>query len=129
MDEDELGFDLAAASLRADAGELDRAAEVFARKLEGALPRATRVKRRRRGLLSRATHVASVEVDLGDSLFTLHSGRHGLAAERTVHVHDMARRKEPMEVADWLAALEETLRERADTSAEARAALERLLEK
>ena len=125
--DDELGFDLAAASLRADAGELDRAVEVFARKVEDALPGATRVKRRRRGLLSRADHVAGIEVDLGGTLFTLQRGRHGLVAERTVHVHDMARRIERLELGEWLAALEAALRERAETSAEARAALERLL--
>ena len=125
--DDELGFDLAAASLRADAGELDRAVEVFARKLEDALPGGVRVKRRRRGVLSRATHVAAVEVDLGESAFALHNGRHGLVAERTVHVHDMARRTERLDVDAWLAALEAALRERAATSAEARAALERLL--
>jgi hypothetical protein len=86
-----------------------------------------RVSRKRRGLLTRATHVALVEVELGETRFELHNGRHGLSAERTVHVHDMARRTERLEVADWLHALEATLRDRAETSAEARAALERLL--
>jgi hypothetical protein len=48
-------------------------------------------------------------------------------AERTSHVHDMARRSERMDLDAWLEALEDELRRQAATHADARAALDRLL--
>lgn len=127
MGEADLGFDLAAASLRADEPELERAIEVFAAKLEGALPAACRVKRRRRSLLSRESRVASVDVKLGEVSFHLRRSRHRIVAVRTEQVHDMSRRTETLGLPDWLRSLEDALRERAASSGEARAALEELL--
>jgi hypothetical protein len=124
----EFGFDLAAASLRADEPEVQRAIGVFAGKLESALPFACRVKRRRRSLLSRESRVTSVEVGLGEVFFHLSQTRQGVVAVRTEHVHDMHRRTETLSVADWLDSLERALRERAASSSEAREALEQLIE-
>ena len=101
----DLGFDLAAASLRADDAEVARAVEIFATKLEDALPASCRVARRRRGLLSRESKVAAVEVDLGDVTFTLQQTRHGIVAERARRVHDMSRRSEKLQLAHWLRSL------------------------
>jgi hypothetical protein len=126
--EPDLGFDLAAASLRADEPKVASAIEIFAAKLESALPSACRVKRRRRSPLSRESRVASVDVELGDLSFHLSSSRKGITAERTERVHDMSRRTDALDVADWLKSLEDALRERAASSSEARAALEELLE-
>jgi hypothetical protein len=126
--EPELGFDLAAASLRADSAELAGALEVFARKLEGALPDATRVQRRRRGVLSRRTRVEAIAVELGEARFLLQLKGNHLTAERTDHVHDMRKRTERLSLNEWLADLESELRRRAASGAEARAALDRLLE-
>ena len=125
--EPELGFDLAAASLRADHAELAAALEVFARKLEGALPHASHVRRRREGLLSRRTRVEAIDVDLGESRFVLQLKGNHLTAERTDHVHDMRKRTDQLSLHDWLAALEFELRRRAASGAEARAAFDRLL--
>jgi hypothetical protein len=127
-EEPELGFDLAAASLRADSAELAGALEVFARKVEGALPDACRVKRRRKGLLASGTRVESIAIDLGESQFSLQLKDGHLTAERTDHVHDMRKRTERLSLHDWLVALESELRRRAASGAEARAALDRLLE-
>ena len=124
----DLGFDLAAASLRADEVELARAIETFTTKVEGALPSVCRVKRRRRSPLSRESQVASLDVALGELTFHLSSSRKGIVAERTERVHDMSRRTEALSLADWLKSLEDALRERAASSSEARAALEELLE-
>ena len=129
MHEPDLGFDLAAASLRADEPEVARAVEVFAAKLEAALPSACRVKRRRRRPWSGESRVTKVEVHLGESFFHLTRSRHGIVAVRTQHVHDMHRRTEMLSLADWLRSLEGALRERAASSSEARAALEELLER
>jgi exonuclease VII large subunit len=127
-EEPALGFDLAAASVRADSAELAGALEAFAKKLEGALPGACRVKRRRESLLSRRTRVETIALDLGESQFSLQVRGHQLTAERTDHVHDMRKRTERLSLHDWLAALESELRRRATSGAEARAALDRLLE-
>jgi hypothetical protein len=127
MQEEELGFDLAAASIRADADQVAKALEVFATKLEGALPRACRVNRARRWLVAGKSRVVAVYVELGESRFTLRSHARGLACERTIHVHDMAERTERLQLDDWLAALEAELRAQAATHADARVALERLL--
>lgn len=123
----DLGFDLAAASIRADEPELDRAVEIFAAKLESALPSACRVRRRRRWPLSRRSRVASIDIELGDVSFHLSSSRKGMVAERTERVHDMSRRRQALSLVDWLEALEAALRQRATSSSEARAALEQLL--
>ena len=127
MQEEELGLDLAAASIRADAPELARALEAFAARLEGALPRACRVKRARRWLVAGESRVVEIDIELGESRFTLRSPSGGLEAERTTHVHDMSRRSERMQIGDWLASLEAELRAQAATHADARAALDRLL--
>jgi hypothetical protein len=128
-DRPDLGLDLAAASIRADEPELARAMEAFAARLESALPAATRVRRRGRWPWSREGRVAGVDVELGEVSFRLSVSRHGVVAERTEQVHDMSRRTERLELADWLRSLEDALRERASSSAEARAALEELLER
>jgi len=122
------GFDLAAAGLRADEPEVVRAIEVLAAKLETALPSACRVSRRRRSFLSRELRVTSIELELGDVSFRLRVSRRGIAAERRQHVHDMSRRTEQLDLADWLQSLENALRKRAASSSDARAALEDLLD-
>jgi hypothetical protein len=123
----EPSFDLDAAALRADGRDLDAGVEVLASKLEGALPGATRVERRAARLLSRERHVAEIEVRLGESTYLLHRERHGVTTTRAKTVRGVRIRNEDLDVEAWLAALEADLREQAQTSAEARAALERLL--
>src|SRR5262249_18296413 len=67
-------FDLDAAGLRADSGDLAAYVEVLARKLEDALPQQTVVSRRSKGFLSREKVVDTIEVTLGDFRYTLHRG-------------------------------------------------------
>lgn len=122
----DLGFDLAAASLRSDEPELARQIEIFAAKLESSLPSACRVKRRWRWPLSREPAVMRLDIELGDRSFHLSTSRKGITTERTQRVHDMRRRAEQLSLADWMEALEVALRERATSSSEARVALEEL---
>ena len=120
-------FDLHAASLRADGADLAGWVEILAAKLEGALPSHCEVKRRRRGLVSGEKRVERVVVTLGARLFVLqrHGGEYTAGIESAVH--DMRRRFDAVPLETWVTALEADLRERATSSAEARAALERLL--
>jgi hypothetical protein len=121
-------FDLDAAGLRADGADLDAYVEVLARKLEDALPAETDVRRRSKGLLSRTKLVEAIEVVLGDNRYELR--RHGrrVEATRAKQVRGVVIKREPLELRDWVDGLTGELREQASGSAEARAALERLVD-
>ncbi len=123
----EPSFDLDAAALRADGRDLDAGVEVLATKLEGALPSATKIDRRARRLLSREQRVEQIEVALGECTYVLRRERHGLTMSRAKTVRGVRIKNEQLDVEAWLAALEADLRAQAQTSAEARTALERLL--
>ncbi len=102
--------------------------EVLARKLEEALPGRARVERSGAGLLGRGQkRVRSLRVELGSSCYqlTVEDGRLEGFLER--QVGGIAIKREPLAAAEWMAALTDTLRAEAESSAEARSALERLL--
>jgi prephenate dehydratase len=120
-------FDLDAAGLRADGPELVAAVEVLARKLELSLPRATSVQRRSKRMFSKDKVVESIEVRLGTTRYGLQVNGDRIAADRANEVRGVVIKREQLEVADWLGALAEELREQAADSAEAREALERLV--
>jgi hypothetical protein len=126
--DDDLDFHLAAASLRADRADLPRFVEALASRLESALPDECEVTRRRRGALSRERRVERLIVELGARRFLLHWRRRDLVAEVQAAVHDMRRTSTEVTLDDWLLALHEALRERARSSAGARAALEQLFD-
>jgi hypothetical protein len=120
-------FDLDAAGLRADGRDLAAGLDVLAVKLESALPSQCRVERRARGVFNREKAVDTIEVRLGDSRYTLRH-RHGrIEASRDKEVRGVVIKREEVGLADWVAGLEADLREQAETSAAARAALERLV--
>src|SRR5438067_13036535 len=78
-----LGFELLAASWRADMTDARAFLAALATKLEGALPAQTRVERARDGLFKGTTHVARITVELGGLRYTLGAGkRGGLEASR-----------------------------------------------
>jgi hypothetical protein len=120
-------FDLDAAGLRADGADLDAFVEVLARKLEDALPAETEVRRRSKGLLSRTKVVEAIEVALGDHRYELRRHGRGVEAMRAQRVRGVVIKREPLELQDWVSGLTGQLREQASGSAEARAALERLV--
>jgi hypothetical protein len=120
-----MDFDLDAAGLRADAADLKTYIEILARKLELALPAQTTVQRRSKGFLSREKVVESITVALGDFVYELQAdGR----ASRAKAVRGITIKTEPLEPDDWVRALGGELSARAGESAEARAALERLVD-
>jgi hypothetical protein len=121
-------FDVVAAGLRDDDAELSMSVEVLAAKLEQALPGRAHVERRGGGLLGRGNRrVRSVRVELGSSCYQLVVQGERLEGFRERQVGGIAIKRESMPAAEWMAALTDTLRAEADSSAEARSALERLL--
>ena len=117
-------FDLDAAGLRADSADLKAYIEVLARKLELSLPAQCLVERRSKRMLSREKVVDSIRVDLGEHRYeVLADGR----ASRAKVVRDITIKTEPLELDEWVRALGNDLSARAADSAEARAALERLV--
>src|SRR3954454_20012340 len=119
-----MDFDLDAAGLRADSADLKTYIEVLARKLELALPGQTTVDRRSKRLLSREKVVETITVALGDFVYELRANGQ---ASRAKAVRGVTIKTEPLAVDDWVQALADDLSARADESAEARAALERLV--
>src|SRR4051812_15083322 len=120
-------FDFDASRLRADGADVSVYVEVLARKLEDALPAETEVRRRSKGLLSRARVVEGIEVTLGDQRYTLRREGRGVTASRAQEVRGVVIRRQPLELDAWVDALAGQLRELAADSAAARAALERLV--
>ena len=126
--QDGLGFELLAASLRADETDARAFLAALATKLEGALPAQTRVERARDGLFKGTTHVARITVELGGLRYTLSAGkRGGLEASRAKVVGGVVIKTEGLGVETWIDALARDLAAYAESSASARAALERLV--
>lgn len=121
-------FDLDAAGLRADGADLVVGVEVLAAKLEDALPAATTVQRRAKGLFGRGKkHVRSVEVRLGEVRYALAVDGQAVTADRCREVRGVVIKREPLELAAWVAGLGDELRAQAADSEQARRALERLV--
>jgi hypothetical protein len=120
-------FDLDASSLRADGADVATYVEVLAGRLEAALPAETDVRRRAKGLLSREKVVERIEVTLGDQRYALQRRNRSVTASREQEVRGVVIKREPLELAAWVDALTAQLRELAEGSAAARAALERLI--
>jgi hypothetical protein len=122
-------FDLAAAGLRGDGAELALSVEVLASKLEQALPGHASVERRGGGLLGRGEkRVRRVRVELGSSCYLLSVEDGGrLEGYRERQVGGISIKREQLTAELWLAALTADLRAESERSAEARAALDRLL--
>jgi hypothetical protein len=121
-------FDLSAAGLRADGSDLRISVAVLASKLESSLPARTRVERRGGGLLGRGEkHVRRVEVSLGESSYELTVEGDRVRGSRERKVGGIAIKREELDAGQWVSELAAQLREEAQRSAEARAALEKLV--
>src|SRR6202035_5840957 len=121
-------FDLSAAGLRSDGSDLRISVEALASKLESSLPGQTRVERRGGGLLGRGEkRVRRLQVALGDTSYELTVVADRVEGNRERKVGGIPIRGEPLDPGQWVSALTADLREEAERSAEARAALERLM--
>jgi hypothetical protein len=121
-------FDLSAAGLRADGGDLRISVEALASKLETSLPARTRVERGGGGLLGRGPkHVRRLQVELGGCAYELSIDGDRVEGFRERVSGGISIRREPLTPDAWVAALTTDLRSEAQRSAQARAALEGLL--
>lgn len=124
----EQDFDLSAAGLRADGTDLRISIEVLASKLEQSLPGRAHVERRGGGLLGRGPkRVRQVRIELGGNGYQLTVADDRVEGFRERQVGGISIKRESLAPDEWVAALTADLRAEAERSAEARAALERLL--
>lgn len=123
----EQDFELDAAGLRLDGSDLAISIEVLASKLEGALPAATKVQRRRKSALSKEQRVKELEVRLGSSCFSLRIEDGNLEAWRGREVGGISIKRESLDPQTWVSALAQELHAEAQRSEQARSALTSLL--
>lgn len=121
-------FDLDAAALRSDGGELTMSIEVLASKLEQALPSSTKVQRRGGGLLGRGQkRVCELVVQLGPVSYSLEVSGARLQGFRQKEVGGIAIKRESLDPGAWITELASSLRAEAQRSTEAQRALAELI--
>ena len=118
------GFELLAASLRADARDLDVFFDALATKLAGTFPENTTVERE--GFRGRG-RVRTVAVELGEHHYELERSPGGATATRAKRVRGIVLKNEELPLDEWIDELSRDLAESAEQSERGRVALERLL--
>jgi len=127
VDDDGIGFEVVAASLRADATDVAAFLPALATKLTGALPEQTSV-RYRGGLFSGKKTVQAIDVDLGDDRFHIEEQHGRLEASRQRAVRGIVLKNESLHVDAWIEELSANIATAAGTSETARSALKQMLE-
>lgn len=118
------GFEILAASLRADARDLDAFFEVLATKLSASFPETTNIGRA--GFRGRG-RVKSISVDIGEQRYGLERNSTGVTCRRARVVREIVLKSEELSLDDWIDSLSQDLAEAAEQSERGRLALERLL--
>jgi hypothetical protein len=126
-DVEDIGFELLASSLRADAADLNAFVEALATKLEGALPTQTVVERKPTGLFSKTKRVHRISIDMGNTRYDLVADGGRVQAGRGTAVRGIVLKTEQLPLDRWIDELSRELTEEAQRSEQARIALERLL--
>jgi len=117
-------FELLAASLRADARDLDTFLEALATKLSAAFPDSTRVERKGfRG----SGRVRAIDVELGEHRYHLERESSGPSCSRARTVRGIVLKNDELGLDAWIDALAQDVSETAEQSERGRVALERLL--
>lgn len=119
-------LDLLAASLRADAGDLEAFVEGLAAKLEESLPGMVQVHRWRGGLM-RPKRVQKIILDAGDRRLELRWSRGSLETSCSRLSGGIVLKRDSVSIDQWIATLSEVLAAEAERSAITRQALERLI--
>ena len=120
------GFDLLAASLRADATDVRAFVEALATKLELSFPGQCRVERGG-GLLAKKKRVRRIAVDLGESRYELAHDDGAVSARRSSVVRGIALKSEALSLEEWVNELVAQLSAEAERSERGREALHRLV--
>jgi hypothetical protein len=118
-------FELLAASLRADARDLDAFLEALAAKLSGSLPESTSVERE--GFRGRG-RVKSISVELDNHRYGLERDSGAVTCLRANAVRGIVLKNEELDLDDWIKSLSRDLAEAAEQSERGRLALEALLD-
>jgi hypothetical protein len=122
-----IDMDLLAASLRADASDLNAFVESLAAKLEDAIPANVTVERSRRGMLGPKL-VRKIAVDAADQRLELVRGAGESVQTTGCRLSGgIVLKRESLDMDAWLAALGATLAHEAQRSKQTRQALERML--
>jgi hypothetical protein len=125
---DDPGFDLVAASLRADTTDLNAFVEALAVKLEGALPDSVKVDRKGGGLLSRGKRVRRISIGMDEARYDLERVGESIQTSRCNEVRGIVIKSERLGLDEWIDALSRELMQRAQQSERSMLALQRLLE-
>jgi hypothetical protein len=126
-DDDSLDFDLIAASLRADASDLNAFIETIATKLESALPGGVRIKRVKQGFRGPKL-VSEISVEAGGERLDLRRNGAAVDALRAKISGGIVLRTERIDIDAWLGSLGQILAVEAQRSLQTRQALARLLD-
>jgi hypothetical protein len=124
---EELSFDLLAGSLRASSGDLETFVEVLGAKLERALPGRAKVERRSVRRWSKERRVKRIELELGSARYLLVAETGVVEVRRARIVRGIVLKSDTLPLAAWIDALARDLAAEAQTSEQARLALEQLL--
>jgi hypothetical protein len=119
-------FDLVAASLRADAGDVRAFVEALAEKLAVSLPGGVKIDRKG-SLLGGPKHVRRIAVQLGDEQLELEHDAGRITCRRRTLVRGIALRNEEIDLDAWIEAVTQGLVQAAQASERGRLALEQLL--
>ena len=122
----DLDIDLLAASLRADASDLETFTEVLAAKLEQALPGGVSVHRWRGKLLG-PKRIQKITVDAGDERLELRAAKGAIETSSARLSGGIVLKTETIDIDEWLRRLSVALAAQAGRSQTTRQALERLL--
>ena len=126
---DDPGFDLVAASLRADTTDLNAFVEALAVKLEGALPPGgVKVDRKGGGLLSREKRVRRISIGMDEVRYDLERVGDSIQTSRCSEVRGIVIKSERLGLDEWIDALSRELMTHAQQSERSMLALQRLLE-
>jgi hypothetical protein len=120
-------FDLSAASLRASSGDLQTFVDVLADKLDRALPGRVKVQRRGARMLSKQKHVTAIELDLGETRYLLAAQDGAVETRCATAVRGIVLKSAVVPLDAWIDALLRELASAAQTSEQARLALEQLV--
>lgn len=118
------GFELLAASLRADTRDLNAFFEVLATKLSASLPESTDIDRE--GFRGRG-RVKSISVDLGKHRYGLERNSAGVTCLRASAVRGIVLKNEELGLDEWIDSLSHDLARAAEQSDRGRLALDRML--